>query len=188
MATLDDLFNKAEKEFEEVIERFKEEVAKLSIGAADVQRVKEIQVNVYDTTMPIYQVASVLAPNAMTVVVTPWDKNILKQIAEALASELKDITPTIKDNAVYLNFPPITEEKKKEYLKLLSKIAERYRQQLRDVRNEFKKKLEQLHKEHSLPDNDFYKAIERLDELTREYRAKIDETVSKKEDQLNIPS
>lgn len=185
MATVEEIFAKVREELEEIVQAFKDEIAKLRVGAVDVETVKNISVDVYDSSMPVYQLATVLAPNAMTVVVTPWDKNIIKDLADALSEALGDVNPVVKGESIYLNFPPITEEKKKEYLKLIGKIAEKYRQQLRDIRNEAKRKLEHLHKEGGLPDNDFYKALERLDELTRNYRQQIDDAYAKKEAQLN---
>ena len=184
MGAVDPVLNKAEQGFKEVVEKFKDEVATLRVGSADVEVVKNIMVEAYGSQMPLYQVATILAQSAVSMSITPWDKKLLEPIVEALSAKFKDITPTVKGDAVYLNFPPLTEEKKKEFLRFLSKVAEKYRQQLRDVRNDAKKELEALKKESQISDNEYYKAIEKLDALIRKYREEIEAVLQRKESQL----
>ena len=186
MGALDTLWQNLDNEFAKVISRFKDEVAKLRVGAVDVENVKQIQVDAYGSMMPIYQIATVMSQGATTIVITPWDKKLLEHIAKALDAEFEDITPAVRGESVYLNFPPITEEKKKEFLKLISKNAENYRQQLRDIRNDYKKKLEDMKKDGDLPENDFYKAMEQLDETTRKFRDEIDSIYKAKEKQFDL--
>ncbi len=184
MGVVEELFKKLGKEYEELLSRYKDEIATLRVGAVDLEKVKNIEVDAYGTNMPVYQVATVMSQSALTIVITPWDKKLLDKIAEAVTSALKDVTPTIKGDAVYLNFPPLTEEKRKEYLKLISKLGEHFRQQLRDIRNRYKRQIEEANKSGEIPDSMIHKVLEKLDSLTRQFREEIDKIYGNKEKQI----
>ncbi len=182
MGDIDGFFKEVEQDYKEIVDRFKGEVDKLRLGNVNLEVAKNIQVEAYGSMVPLYQIASLSAPTAMTLVVTPWDKSLLKPIAEALAAAYNnEVTPTVKDNAVYVNFPPITKEKQLEYLKLIKDLAEKFRQRLRDLRNEAKSKLEDM----ELPEDLHFKAQERLDELTRKYTEEINSVYEDKKQQLS---
>lgn len=186
MGDLDEFFEELNLELEEQVERFQNEVAKMRIGAVNIESAKQIQVEAYGSKVPLYQVATLSAPNAMTLIITPWDKNLLKDLADAISDYYgSDITPNIKDNAIYINFPPLTKERQMEYLKLIKKLAETYRQRLRDVRNEYKNKIEAAKQEGSLTEDDYYKAIERLDASTKKYVDEINSIYEKKKQELS---
>ncbi len=174
-----------ELEMQEVVDKFHDEVARLRIGAVNIEVAKNINVDAYGSKMPLYQVATLSAPNAMTLIVTPWDKGLLKEIANAISEHYSsEISPTIKGESVYVNFPPITKEKQQEYLKLIKDLAEKYRQRLRDVRNEAKNKIEAGKQDGDVTEDAYYKAIEQLDDLTRKFVEKINSIYEGKKQEL----
>ncbi len=185
MGDLETFFEELELDLEEQLERFQKEVAKMRIGEVNIESAKQIQVEAYGSKVPLYQVATLSAPNAMTLVVTPWDKNLLKNLADAINDYYgSDITPNIKDDAIYINFPPLTKERQQEYLKLIKKLAETYRQRLRDIRNEYKNKIESAKQEGNLTEDDYYKALEKLDTYTKKYVEQINSIYEHKKQEL----
>ncbi len=185
MADIAEILEMASLEMDEVVDSFKHEVNKLRIGSVNIEAAKGIMVDAYGAKTPLYQVATLSAPSAMTLVVTPWDKSLLKNIAEAISEHFAhEVSPSIKSESVYVNFPPITKERQKEYLKIIKDTAEKYRQRLRDVRNDAKSKIETLKKDGDITEDDYYKYIEKLDKMIREHTDSIAEVYETKKESL----
>lgn len=181
MGDLKTIFEDAELKMVGIIDHFEKEVSKMRIGSVNVQFLKEIEVEAYGSKMPINQVATISVPNAISAIITPWDKANVQIIANAIAEAFNyEINPTVRDNAVYVNFPPLTQEKRKEYLKILKTQVEEYRQRLRDIRQDAKNAIERLKKDGEITEDEYYKSIEDLDELTRNYTDQIQSIFDKK--------
>jgi ribosome recycling factor len=169
----------------EVIESFKIEMQKIRIGSVNVESIKNISVKAYGSYMPLYQVATITAPSAVSMVITPWDKGVLNDIANAISEEFKkEINPNIKDNSVYINFPPLTQEKKEEFVKIIKEKGEQFRQRLRDVRQDIKSNIEELKTSGDAPEDAVFKALEQLDETTKKFTEQIAELYEHKKEQL----
>lgn len=185
MADLAQVWTDVDNDMELAVMAFQEEAQKMRAGAVNVDALKNTQVTVYGSSMPLYQVATISAPSAATAIITPWDKGNLKTIGDALTTELKnEVTPTVKEDAIYLNFPPLTQEKKEEYARLLKDRSESFRQRLREVRQTAKTKIEEMKKTGELPEDAMYKALEDLDETTKKYTDQINDIYDKKRDLL----
>lgn len=185
MATVVEILENTSLKMMELVEAYKEELQKLRVGSANPEKVKNTQVDVYGNFMPLFQVATIAVPSAITVVITPWDKNNMKAIADALQKELAgEATPTVKDTSVYINYPPLTQEKKEEFVKILKDKAEQIRQRLRDVRQDAKSTLEDQKKNGELPEDSFFKAIEDLDEQIKKSSEEVNTLYEQKKEQL----
>ncbi|MFZ6022123.1 MAG: ribosome-recycling factor [Patescibacteria group bacterium] len=185
MADLAQIWSDVDTDMQLAVEAFKEEAQKMRAGSVNVDALKNVQVTAYGATMPLYQVATISAPSAATAVITPWDKGNVKNVADALQADLKgEVTPTVKDDAIYLNFPPLTQEKKEEYTKMLKDRSENFRQGLRDIRQTAKTKIEEMKKDGELPEDAMFKALEDLDETTKKFTEQINEVYEKKKELL----
>lgn len=185
MANIADLLALGRESMNEVIESFKTELSKLRLGGANVEMVKNISVEVYGNYMPMYQVATISSPSANSIIITPWDKANLRAIGAGIDDEFKkEVNPNIRDDAVYLNFPPLTQEKKEEFVKLIKEKSENYRQRMRDARQDIKTELEQMKKDAEVSEDLIFKALEELDEITRQYTEQINELYETKKVQL----
>jgi ribosome recycling factor len=185
MADLAQIWSDVDTDMQLAVESFKDEAQKMRAGSVNVDSLKNIQVMVYGAAMPMYQIATISTPSAATAIITPWDKANINAIAGAIQTELKgEINPSVKDNAVYLNFPPLTQEKKEQLTKILKDRSENYRQGLRDIRSTAKSKFEEMKKEGELPEDACYKAIEDLDETIKKYTDEINSIYEQKREVL----
>jgi len=185
MADIESIWSNLETGLELAVESFRDEAKKMRAGGVNMETLKNIPVSVYGSDVPLYQVATIGTPSAITAVITPWDKNNVKMVADALTAAFSgEATPSVKGTEIYMNFPALTQEKKEEFVKQLRDRAENFRQGLRDLRQEAKSKFEDMKKEGDLPEDNFYKAIEDLDSTTKEYTEKINEVYESKKEQL----
>lgn len=185
MADIAQVWSDLETDMQLAVESFKEEAQKMRAGSVNVDMLKNVQVLAYGASMPLYQVATISAPSAVTAIITPWDKANIKPVADSLQAELKgEVMPTVKDEAIYLNFPPLTQEKKEYFTKVLKDRSENFRQGLRDIRQTAKSKFEEMKKEGALPEDAFFKALEDLDETTKKYTEEINTIYETKKEQL----
>ncbi len=185
MADLAQIWSDLDTDMQLALEGFKEEAQKMRAGSVNVDQLKNIQVMAYGSAMPLYQVATISTPTAVTAIITPWDKGNLRAAADAIQSEMKgEVMPSVKDDAIYLNYPPITQEKKEAFTKLLKDKSENYRQGIRDIRQNAKSKFEDMKKEGALPEDAFFKALEDLDETTKKFTDLINEVYEQKKEQL----
>jgi ribosome recycling factor len=167
------------------IEYFQLEMQKLRLGSVNIEAIKNISVEIYGSHMPIFQVATISSPGAASVIITPWDKGSLQPIASAVETEFRgEINPNVKDGAVYVNFPAITQEKKEEYVKLLKEKSEHFRQQIRDHRQESKNAIEDMKKNGEVSEDIVFKALEDLDELTKKMTEEINNHYEAKKAQI----
>ena len=185
MADLAQIWSDVDLDMQLAVESFKEEAQKMRAGSVNMDTLKNIQVTAYGSVVPLYQVATISAPSVATAIISPWDKGNIKAVADAVTNEMKgEVMPSVKDDAIYLNFPPLTQEKKEEYTKILKDRSENYRQGLRDIRQTAKSKLEELKKDGGLPEDALFKALEDLDETTKKFTEQINDIYEKKREQL----
>ncbi|MCC7304339.1 ribosome recycling factor [bacterium] len=185
MADLAQIWSDLDTDMQLAVEAFKDEAQKMRAGGVNVDMLKNIQITAYGSIMPLYQVATISTPTPATAIITPWDKGNLKATADALQTEMKgEVMPTVKDDAIYLNFPPLTQEKKEEYTKILKDRSENFRQGLRDIRQSAKTKIEDMKKNGELPEDAMFKSLEDLDETTKNFTEKINEIYEKKRELL----
>jgi len=185
MADINNLLAESRQEMSQVIDSYNIELQKIRVGAVNVEVIKAISVEVYGSYIPLFQVATISSPSANTVIITPWDKSNLRNIGSAIEAEFKgEVNPNIKDDAVYLNFPPLTQEKKEEFVKFLKEKSEQFRQRLRDVRQTFKSLLDEMKKNSEAPEDEIFRGLEELDKITKEFTEKINELYEAKKTQL----
>jgi len=185
MADINNLLATARQEMSQVIDSFTIELQKVRVGAVNIELIKSISVEVYGSFIPMYQVATISIPSANSIVITPWDKNNLRNMALAVEVEFKgEINPNVKDDAVYLNFPPLTLERKEEFVRFIKDKGEQYRQRLREVRQTIKSMIDEIKKKSEAPEDEVFKALAELDEITKEYTEKINDMYEAKKNQL----
>ena len=185
MADLAQVWSDVDTDMQLAIEAFKEEAQKMRAGGVNIETLKNVQVTVYGAQTPLYQVATISAHSVATAIITPWDKSNVQVIADALQADMKgEVMPSVKDCAIYLNFPPLTQEKKEQYTKILKDRSENFRQGLRDIRQTAKTKIEELKKNGDLPEDDMFKALEDLDETTKKFTEQINDIYEKKRELL----
>lgn len=181
---LDDLYKQAKEKMKKALHFLEEEFSKLRTGKASVTLVDPVKVNAYGTEMPLKQVASVSLPDAKTIAIQPWDKNLIPAIEKAILAANIGLTPINDGKIIRINIPPLTEERRKDLGKVAHKLAEEARVSIRNIRRHINEEIKKLEKDHKISEDEKFKAIDKVQEITDEFIKKVDELLKEKEKEI----
>jgi ribosome recycling factor len=162
----------------------KDELAGIRTGRATPALLSRIVVDYYGTQVPIQQLASFSVPEPRTLVIQPFDKNAISAMEKAIMSSDVGITPGNDGNVIRLSFPPLTEERRKDLIKLVHHRGEEGRVAVRNIRRHTKEELEGLEREGRISEDDLVRSEKELQKQTDKHVAEIDEVVAHKEAEL----
>ncbi len=162
----------------------KDELAGIRTGRATPALLSRIVVDYYGTLVPIQQLASFSVPEPRTLVIQPFDKNAISAMEKAIMSSDVGITPGNDGNVIRLSFPPLTEERRKDLIKLVHLRGEEGRVAVRNIRRHTKEELERLEREGRISEDDLVRSEKELQKQTDKHVAEIDEVVAHKEAEL----
>lgn len=171
----------ARAKMEKSLEAFKHELTTIRTGRASVGLLDVVEVDMYGARMKLNQVATVTAPDPRMLIVTPWDKSQIHVIEKAILASPIDLTPSNDGRVIRIPIPPLTEERRKDLVKLLGKLAEEARVAVRNVRRHAVDAIKKEQKDGEVPEDDAHKLTADLQKLTDEYIEKIDEAFKRKE-------
>lgn len=162
----------------------KDELAGVRTGRATPALLQRIVVDYYGTPVPIQQLASFSVPEPRTLVITPFDRNAISSMEKAIMSSDLGITPGNDGTVIRLSFPPLTEERRAELVKVVHHRGEEGRVAVRNIRRHSKEELEKLEREGAISEDDLVRSEKELQKLTDKHIADIDEVVSHKDAEL----
>ena len=174
------IFKEAEISMKKAVEYFKNEIAGFRTGRASTKLVEDIKVEYYGSKMPLKQIASIMVPEHNQIVIQPWDQNAVNEIEKAVREYL-NLNPTVQGNLIRITLPPLTEERRKEMVRLLHKLAEEARVAIRNVRREAKDLLEDL---EGVGEDEIRRLLDRLQKLTDKYIEMVNQLAKKKEEEI----
>ena len=178
-----DVLSEASSRMQKAVEVAKDDFATVRTGRANPQLFQKIMVSYYGTPTPLSQLASLQNPEARTLVVTPYDKSALKDIEQAIRDTPNlGANPTNDGNIVRVTLPELTEERRKEYVKIVRSKAEDARVSVRNIRRKTKDDLEALKGE--VGDDEVTRAEKELEHVTKAHVDQIDEALKRKEAEL----
>lgn len=160
---------------------FKLELTKLRTGRASLAMLDGIKVEAYGSPMPLNQVASLTIPESRLLVIQPWDPQLMGAVEKAIMKSDLELTPVNDGKVIRLNIPQLTEERRKEMVKRVKKIAEEYRVAVRNLRRESIDTLKKMKKDKEISEDDQFKLQDEAQKCTDQYIKKIDETAIDKE-------
>ncbi len=173
-----------EGRMEKVIKSTKEDFNTIRTGRARPSLVEHISANYYGTPTPIQQMAKVVAPEARTLVIEPWDKNVIGDIEKAILKANIGLTPSNDGNIIRINIPQLTEERRKELAKVLHNKAENGRIAIRNIRRDSNEELKELENNSEISEDNYHRGLDMIQELTDEYIAKIEDMLKAKEAEI----
>ena len=182
--SLKELYAETRAHMQKSLEALEHNLAGLRTGRANPALLLHLKVEYYGTYVPLNQIATVTAPDAKTLVVQSWDQNALKAIEKAIRDSDLGLNPANKGDALYINIPPLTEERRKELVKTARHYAEEGRIAIRNIRREALEKLKKFSKELHLSEDDTKRAEAEIQKITDEFIAKADELLEKKEQEI----
>ena len=166
------------------IEHVRGEFANVRTGRASSSLIEGLSVDYYVQPTPLRQIAGFSVPEAMLLVISPYDKGSLSAIEKAIQSSDLGINPSNDGNVVRLSFPPLTEERRKELVKIVRHKAEEGKVALRNLRRAVRHDLESLEKDGSISNDGLERAEKELEKITHDQVAAIDQLVEHKEHEL----
>jgi len=173
-----------EARMQKSVEALKREFTSVRTGRASAAILEQVKVDYYNSLMPVNQVAAVGAPDAHTLEIKPWDTSLLSEIEKAILKANLGLTPSNDGKLIRLKFPALTEERRRELVKQVHKMAEDMRVELRAHRRKGMESIKALKKDKALSEDD-EKAFEgKIQKMTDEYIAKIDQLAKSKEQEL----
>jgi ribosome recycling factor len=179
-----DLIQARRKDFDAVLEWAKSEVGAIRTGRANPDMVSDIQVDYQGTPLRIKEVAAITTPTPRELLIQPWDKQVLPNIEKAIRESSLQLAPVVDGTSVRLTVPPLTEERRNDYLKLMGSRIEEARIRTRHIREDILKKVQHEVKEKTAREDDVHKAKEALQKVMDEYNGKLEDIASKKEKEL----
>ena len=174
----------AKERMDKAVAHSRTEFASVRSGRASPQLVEKLSVQAYGVDVRLIEVASVSVPEARQLVVTPHDPANLEAVERAIQSSDLGISPSSDGRSLRLNFPPLTEERRKELVRLVKKMAEDGRVAIRNIRRDARKELESAEKDNELSADELTRAEKDLDKLTHSSEANVDDALASKEDEL----
>ena len=177
-----DLLREAEHKMELAVEHVGNEFSTVRTGRANPQLLHRIQVDYYGSLTGLQQLASISVPEPRMLVVQPFDKSSVGNIERAIQQSDLGLNPSSDGNVIRISFPPLTEERRKDLIKLVRHMAEEGRVAVRSVRRNSKADMEALHGEIS--DDDIRRGEDELQKLTDRFVDRVDTLLSNKEEEL----
>jgi ribosome recycling factor len=182
---IEDILKLSAEKMDKAVESAKDDFATVRTGRANPQMFQKIMVDYYGTMTPLAQLASLQNPEARTIVITPYDKGALAAIEKAI----RDVpnlgaNPTNDGSLVRVSLPELTEDRRKEYVKLVKTKAEDHRVSVRNIRRKGNDELDALKKDGQAGDDELARAEKELDNLTKTHVDAIDDALKRKEAEL----
>ena len=182
--TVDSALKAAAEKMDKAIGVLKDELAGVRTGRATPALLQRVVVDYYGTPVPIQQLASFSVPEPRTLVISPFDRNAIVTMEKAIMASDLGITPGNDGTVIRLSFPPLTEERRKELIKLVHHRGEEGRVAVRNIRRHSKEELEKLEREGGISEDDLVRSEKELQKLTDKHISDIDEVVAHKDAEL----
>lgn len=178
---MDDILLDAEERMQGAINVFRESLGKLRSGKASVGLLEGITINLYGADMPLDQCANILAPEARLLVIQPYDKNAIPGIEKAILQSNLGFNPVNDGTVVRISVPMLTEERRKDMVKIVHRIAEEQRTAVRQVRRDANDHLKKLEKDKEISEDLMHGKLKEVQDITDKFIKEIDEIMAEKE-------
>jgi ribosome recycling factor len=179
-----DLKKSAEQKMQKSVDALKHDYQKVRTGRAHTGLLDHIQVDYYGSMMPINQVAGVTLADARTIAVQPWEKKMVQVVEKAIRDSDLGLNPATSGDVIRVPMPPLTEDRRKELIKVVRHEAENARIAVRNIRRDANEHLKKLLKDHEVSEDDERHAQVEVQKLTDRYIAEIDKVLHGKEADL----
>ena len=181
---MDEILKETQRKMEKSVETFKKELSTLRAGRAVPSLLDKVHVDYYNTPTPLNQLATITAPEPRLLVIQPWDKNILAEIERAILKSDLGLTPNNDGSVIRLNIPQLTEERRKDLVKIIRKKAEDGRVAIRNIRREANDLLKNKEKQGDLTEDDRRLFQDEVQEATNRYIEELDNQLALKEKEI----
>ncbi|MBN1696268.1 MAG: ribosome recycling factor [Spirochaetales bacterium] len=174
----------AEDKMKKAVHALGEEFNNIRTGRASAALFEKIKVDYYEQKVPLNQVATISVPEARLVVIQPWDRSVLSEIEKAILKSELSVNPNNDGKVIRINIPPLTEERRKELVKLAKNIAEQSRVSIRNIRRDANEDLKKMQKSSEISEDSSKRGLDEIQKLTDKYIKDINDLLEKKEKEI----
>lgn len=181
---IEEIFKNTEEKMKKTLKTITSEFSQIRTGRASPSLVEKISVECYETIMPLHDLATISTPDVKTLIIQPFDKSIISSVEKAINKSGLGLTPQIQGNFIRLNIPSLTEERRKELVKVVKKEAEQGKISVRNIRRDTKEEIEKAEDEKKMSEDEMKKSLDKLQKLTDKYIEEIDKILAVKEKEI----
>lgn len=181
---MEHVFKDVEDRMKKAVNILKNEISKLRTGRATPQILDGITVEYYGQKVPLKQVATINAPDPNLLVVQAWDKTVVSEIDREIKKSGLGLNPRVEGNVIKIPIPPMSEERRRELIKIIKKFAEDTRVAIRNIRRDGIDKLKKMEKDKEISEDDRKKGEDRIQKLTDKYIEEVAKLVKLKEKEI----
>lgn len=160
------------------------ELKRIRTGRASASILDGIKIDYYGTTTPLNQTATIAIPESRLITIQPWDVTIIKDIEKAILKSDIGLTPTNDGKLIRIAVPPLSEQRRKELVKLVHKSCEEHKVAIRNIRRDANELIKGFKKDGDISEDDAFKTQDRIQKVTDEYITKVDEVFKAKEKEI----
>jgi ribosome recycling factor len=181
---IDEIYEETADGMKKSVENLKTDLNRVRTGRASLSILDAIRVDYYGTMTPLNQMATLAVPESRLITVQPWDVSVIKEIEKAILKSDLGLTPSNDGKIMRISIPPLTEERRKELVKVVHKMCEDHKITVRNVRRDANDLLKSLKKDGEISEDDAYKAQDQIQKITDEHIALVDDCYTDKEKEI----
>lgn len=178
------VYKETREKMEKGLEALKKEQSRIRTGRASIALLDGIRVQYYGSVVPLNQVASLAIPESRLITIQPWDIKAIGEIEKAILKSELGLTPVNDGKIIRINIPPLTEERRRDLVKVIKKMAEETKVALRNIRRDGNESLKELKKDKDISEDDAFKAQDEIQKITKDYIDKVDRISEEKEKEI----
>jgi len=181
---LDEIYAETKTNMQKAVDALKKELARVRTGRASLTLLDGIRADYYGTLTPLNQMASLAVPESRLITIQPWDATALKEIEKAILKSDLGLTPASDGKLIRIAIPPLTEERRKDLVKVVHKACEDHKIGIRNVRREGNEMIKELKKEGDVAEDDAFKAQDEIQKITDSFIGQVDAIYKEKEKEI----
>ena len=181
---IEDIYHETQERMEKSIVALKNELKRIRTGRASLSLLDGIRADYYGTPTPLNQMATLAVPESRLITIQPWDTTVIKEIEKAILKSDLGLTPSNDGKMIRIAIPPLTEERRKELVKVVHKMCEDSKVAIRNIRRDSNELIKSLKKDGDVSEDDAFKGQENVQEITDGFTKRIDDVYKEKEKEI----
>jgi ribosome recycling factor len=181
---IDSIYQDTQDNMVKAVAALSKELKRVRTGRASLSLVDGIKVDYYGTMTPLNQLATLAVPESRLITIQPWDATVIKEIEKAILKSDLGLTPSSDGKIVRIAIPPLTEQRRKELVKVVNKICEEYKVSIRNIRRDANEMVKELKKEGEVSEDEAFKSQDRIQKITDEHIKLVDACFKEKEKEI----
>ena len=181
---IESMYQETREGMQKSIDALENDLKKIRTGRASLSILDDIRVDYYGTLTPLNQMASLSTPESRLITIQPWDVSVIKDVEKAILKSDLGLTPSSDGKVIRISLPPLTEERRKQLVKVIYKKTEEHKISIRNVRRDTNDLLKSLKKDGEISEDDAFKAQDQVQKITDEHIKLIDDVCKNKEKEI----